>query len=181
MVQTHLKGKIKDARVEVANLRVSIAWTTLGVATGLGGFGAPLRVPFVREPNPALLGVGDEQCHLTTDHGIGRRGRGGRGALGDSGLRLRHQPTNVFEVPINGIGSQVDAHRPGQASQEQRHMFTAYVPTKERLLSGSLFRYAIAQVSYTKSNLPMYQSSLPRVHFNEKEAPRGEPPSFCSE
>ncbi len=37
VVQTHLEGKIKDVRVEVANLRVSMAWMTVAVATGLGG------------------------------------------------------------------------------------------------------------------------------------------------
>lgn len=37
LVQTRLEGKIKDIRVEVANLRVSMAWMTVAVATGLGG------------------------------------------------------------------------------------------------------------------------------------------------
>ena len=37
VVQTHLEGKIKDVRVEVANLRVSMAWMSVAVATVLGG------------------------------------------------------------------------------------------------------------------------------------------------
>ena len=48
LVQTHLEGKMKDLRVEMSNvdtslrseiakLRVSMAWMTVAVATGLGG------------------------------------------------------------------------------------------------------------------------------------------------
>ena len=36
-VQSELNGKIKDLQIEIAKVRVSMAWMTVAVIAGLGG------------------------------------------------------------------------------------------------------------------------------------------------